>query len=62
MKLINSKTKQEITVGQKVMSFRNEEYTVTGWQEPQHAGSTGRIYTDDGRGYFPSVFDCEFTD
>ena len=51
--------------GDEVISFRGEHYVVTGWREPQHAGSTGRVYvksTDHPSSleYFPSVFDLKF--
>lgn len=56
-----------VEVGDLVTSFRGEEWTVTGWREPQHAGSTGRVYVKpfegDGlssREFFPSVFDLKF--
>jgi hypothetical protein len=53
----------KVEVGDEVISFRNERYTVTGWREPQHAGSTGRVYVKpcedkyfSCREFFPSVF------
>ena len=63
MKLINSITKQEIKIGDTVISFRGEKYEVRSWSEPQHAGSTGRMYVKNDqldRSLYPAVFNCEF--
>ena len=63
MKLINSKTKQEVKIGDMVTSFRGEKYEVRSWSEPQHRGSTGRMYVKSDvydRDYYPAVFNCEF--
>ena len=63
MKLINSKTKQEVKIGDMVTSFRGEKYEVRSWSEPQHRGSTGRMYVKNDqldRELYPAVFNCEF--
>jgi hypothetical protein len=63
MKLINSRTKQEVKIGDMVTSFRGEQYEVLNWSKPQHAGSSGRMYVKGDlcqRELFPSVFNCEF--
>ena len=63
MKLINSKTKQEVKIGDMVTSFRGEKYEVRSWSEPQHRGSTGRMYVKGDqfdRSLYPAVFNCEF--
>ena len=61
----------KVAIGDRVIDFRGDEWHVTGWEEPQHAGSTGRVYVrgqagPDGieshREFFPSVFDCKFVD
>ena len=64
MKLVNEKTGEAVKIGDKVISFRHESATVTGWEEPRHSGSTGRVYVVfDGTahwfssGYYPGVFD-----
>lgn len=67
MILIDEKTGKPISVGDKVISFRGEEYRVTGWAVPYKPESTGRMYVrQDGDGhdsaYFPSVFDCKFVE
>ena len=63
MKLINSKTKQEVKIGDMVTSFRGEKYEVRSWSEPHHSGSTGRMYVKNDqldRELYPAVFNCEF--
>jgi hypothetical protein len=37
-------------------SFRGESAIIQGGRPPEHAGSTGRVYTREGLEYFPSVF------
>lgn len=59
MNLVHSETKAPILVGDKLLSFRGDLYTVTGWREPQHSGSTGRVWVEGGE-FFPSVLGCEF--
>ncbi len=61
--LVNKKTGKLVEVGDELADFRGEVWQVTGWREPQHAGSTGRIYVKRGESqmeYFPGVFDTEF--
>jgi hypothetical protein len=59
-------TGSDVEIGDRVTSFRNEDFIVTGWKEPQHAGSTGRVhvkFTENGKfiqEFFPSVFDLKF--
>ena len=51
--------------GMDVKTFRGEPYKLTGWKEPQHSGSTGRVYITDGKfstEYFPSVVGGEWKD
>lgn len=50
----------EVRVGDVLTDSRGERWTVTGWREPQHEGSTGRVYvTCEGMSseFFPGVFD-----
>ncbi len=35
-------------------------YTIIGGRAPHHSGSTGRVWTADGREYFPGVFDMKW--
>jgi hypothetical protein len=64
MKLINSITKEEIKIGDIVISFRGEKCEVCSWSEPRNSDSTGRIYVKGeqyNRGsFYPSVFNCKF--
>ena len=43
MKLYNIITKEQILVGETVIDFRNEKYTLLGFTPPHKPGSTGRI-------------------
>lgn len=62
MKLIRESTGEPINVGDVAHSFSGDAAIITGWQEPQHAGSTGRVYVQEmnerrfHREYFPSVY------
>jgi hypothetical protein len=55
-----------VEIGDRVTSSRNENFIVTGWREPQHAGSTGRVwvkFAENGKfeqEFFPGVFDLKF--
>lgn len=68
MQLINLKTNQPLQTGEVVHDFRGEAAIVTGWCEPQHAGSTGRVYVkymnDEGwhREFFPSVINAKWVE
>ncbi len=62
MKLIYEKTNTEVKAGDIAHDFRGDAAFVTGWQEPKHEGSTGRVYVKEMReggfeaGYYPSVY------
>ncbi len=63
MKLINSKSKKEIKIGDKAKTFRGEKVVVIGMTPPRHSGSTGRVYVQTGdmrREFFPSVCNMEW--
>ena len=69
MILIYTADNSEVKENDIVLSSRNERYKVTGWREPQHAGSTGRVYVagagasnrlETSREFFPSVFNMKF--
>ncbi len=61
MKLIYETTGKEVQSGDIAHTFRGEAVIVTGWQEPRHAGSTGRVYCqsmDESKwqnSWYPSV-------
>ncbi len=65
MILVNEDTKAPVKKGDKVTSFRGAKAIVESWEEPRHAGSTGRVYVRESKagfvaGYFPGVFGLEF--
>jgi len=49
-----------VQAGEQLKSFRGEVMTITGGRPPLHQGSTGRVWTEDGREYFPGVFDLKW--
>ena len=61
MKLVYEKTGVEVKCGEVAFDFRGDPVYIEGWEEPRHAGSTGRVYVkemnDSGCscGYYPSV-------
>lgn len=57
-----TKDGQEVVLPLRTQDFRGDEVIVTGYQAPHKYGSTGRIYTDDGMSYFPSVVDLKIID
>jgi hypothetical protein len=66
--LVNSKTREPLNNGDKVLTFRGEPGTLQSFTPPKHAASTGRVYVKldedaDGRWpheFFPSVIDAKF--
>lgn len=56
--LKNVRTAQPVERGQTLESFRGEQLAIIGGRAPHHAASTGRVWTEDGREYFPAVFGC----
>lgn len=62
MKLIREKTGEQINTGEVVHDFRGDAAIITGWQEPRHSGSTGRVYVREMNeqgfegSYYPSVY------
>lgn len=68
MQLINLKTNKPVKTGEVVHDFRGKAAYVTGWQIPQHAGSTGRVYIQEMTDkrthgeYFPSVYNLEWVE
>jgi len=61
MKLIYENTLEPVRVGDFCLDFRGNPHTVTGMEEPRHAGSTGRVYTDVGS-YFPGVINAKWVE
>jgi len=60
MILVDKKTGKPLVEGQTVTTFRGVECVLKGWREPQHGGSTGRVWIKGGREYFPSVIGAVF--
>ena len=68
-RLIHKEDGRIVNVGDKVKDFRGLECEVTGWQEPTHSGSTGRVNVKQQRGttvhhnqYYPGVFGLEWVE
>lgn len=57
--LTDTNTGKPVRKGDQHYNFRGELRTITGAQAPHKAGSTGRVYTDQGA-FFPSVLDLEW--
>jgi hypothetical protein len=60
MTLIYTSTNKLVRVGDKV-----KDAVVTGWREPQHLGSSGRVYVtiqDQPREFFPNVYGMKFVE
>jgi len=49
-----------VFAGSKIKDFRGAVETIVGGRPPQHEASTGKVWTADGREYFPSVFDLKW--
>ena len=68
MKLIYTDTGEPVNTGDIARTFRNEPVIVTGWAEPKHSGSTGRVYLremGDQRfegEYYPSVIGAQWVE
>lgn len=68
MKLIKETTGEEVKTGAVVHDFRGDAAIVTGWAQPRHSGSTGRVYVKEmgDRGftgeYYPSVYGLKWVE
>lgn len=56
--LKNVRTGQPVERGQTLETFRGERLAIIGGRAPHHSASTGRVWTETGREYFPAVFGC----
>ena len=56
----DSDAQEGVLKGTKAADFRGHVDTIIGGRAPHHSGSTGRVYTADGREYYPSVFDMRW--
>lgn len=68
MKLIKETTGVEVKTGEVVHDFSGEAAIVTGWAQPRHSGSTGRVYVKEmgeqgftGE-YYPSVYGLKWVE
>lgn len=50
---------REVNAGDEIQT-KNSTYTVIGGRPPLHRASTGRVYTKDGREFFPSVLNLKW--
>jgi hypothetical protein len=68
MKLIDSKTGEQMQRDARVQTFRGEKAILLGWKPPHRPGSTGRVYVEFVEDmarlheFFPSVIGCKFVD
>ena len=66
MHLVYETTGKPVKTGDIAHTFRGEAVIVTGWQEPRHEGSTGRVYcqsTDESKwndSWYPSVIGAKW--
>lgn len=62
MKLIHKSSGKEVKPGDLVTDFRGDKTFVSDpvGREPQHDGSTGRIYVEPSGEFYPSVFNCKW--
>jgi hypothetical protein len=53
---------REVTLPITLKDSQGDAVTVIGGRPPMKPSSTGRIYTEDGREYFPGVVDLRWED
>lgn len=65
--LVSQLDGKPVSASDEVRTKAGDTMWVTGWQEPKHEASTGRVYvskakeiTAAGTGYFPAVFQLAF--
>ncbi len=66
-KLINSRTKKEVNLGDVVETFRGEKGVLKWKETPQHVGSMGRVgvqleFDNFTNSWFPGVIDAEWVE
>ncbi len=68
MRLIKESTGEEVKTGDVAHDFRGEAAIVTGWAQPRHEGSTGRVYVKEMNEqgftgeYYPSVYGLKWVE
>ena len=56
----DSDAQEGVLKGTQAADFRGHVDTIVGGRAPHHSGSTGRVWTADGREYYPGVFDMKW--
>lgn len=56
----DSDAQEGVLKGTKAADFRGHVDTIVGGRAPHHSGSTGKVWTADGREYYPGVFDMRW--
>jgi len=56
----DSDAQEGVLKGTKAATFRGEVHTIIGGRAPHKPSSTGRVWTADGREYYPGVFDMKW--
>ena len=51
---------ERVAKGVTALDFRGDSDVITGGRAPHKPGSTGKVWTADGREYYPSVFDMKW--
>lgn len=59
-RLIYEDSTEGVLKNTKAADFRGHVDTIVGGRAPHKPSSTGRVWTADGREYFPSVFDMKW--
>lgn len=62
MKLYNGSTHEQIALPALLIDFRNKIHTVQGISRDSEPGKSGKVYTAEGREFYPSVFFCYIAD
>jgi hypothetical protein len=56
----DSDAQEGVLKGVTALDFRGNSDVIIGGRAPHKPSSTGRVWTADGREYFPSVFDMQW--
>lgn len=60
--LVDRDTGDPVWKNAKAYDFRGDSDTIIGGRAPHKPGSTGKVWTADGREYYPGVFDMKWVD
>lgn len=53
---------EPVLKGSTAISYRGHAAVIIGGRAPHKPGSTGKVWTADGREYYPGVFDMKWVD